>query len=209
MTKSLEELIPTRRSLLTRLKQWDDHESWRDFFNTYWKLVCGVALKSGLTETEAQEVVQETVIAVAKKMHDFKYDPAVGSFKSWLLHLTRCRIADQLRKRYREAAVIQAAPAQTTRTDVIAKIPDPASLNLETVWEEGWQENLVAAAIERVKRDVKPRQYQIFDCYVIKGWPVTRVRQRLGVSATQVYLAKLRISNLIRKEVKKLEAEML
>src|SRR5207253_3779473 len=209
MTKSPEEFIPTRRSLLTRLKQWDDHESWRDFFNTYWKLVYGVALKSGLTETEAQEVVQETVIAVAKKMHDFKYDPAVGSFKSWLLHLTRCRIADQLRKRYREAAVIQAAPAQTTRTDVIAKIPDPASLNLDAVWEEGWQENLVAAAIERVKREVKPRQYQIFDCYVIKGWPVTRVRQTLGVSATQVYLAKLRISNLVKKEVRKLGAEMM
>jgi len=209
MIKSPEELIPTRRSLLTRLKQWDDHESWQDFFNTYWKLVYGVALKSGLTETEAEEVVQETVIAVAKKMHAFKYDPAVGSFKSWLLHLTRCRIADQLRKRYREAAVIQAPGAQTTRTDVIAKLPDPASLNLEAVWEEGWQENLVAAALDRIKREVKPRQYQIFDLYVIKGWPVKKVRETLGVSAAQVYLAKLRISNLVKKEARKLEAEML
>src|SRR5256712_5984717 len=115
MTKSPEEFIPTRRSLLTRLKQWDDHESWRDFFNTYWKLVYGVALKSGLTETEAQEVVQETVIAVAKKMHAFKYDPAVGSFKSWLLHITRCRIADQLRRRYKETAVARSVGGPTTR----------------------------------------------------------------------------------------------
>src|SRR2546421_7379071 len=99
MPKSPEEFIPTRRSLLTRLKQWDDHESWRDFFNTYWKLVYGVAMKSGLSESEAQEVVQETVISVAKKMRDFKYDPAVGSFKGWLLYLTRCRIVDQFRKR--------------------------------------------------------------------------------------------------------------
>ena len=209
MTKSPEEFIPTRRSLLTRLKQWDDHESWRDFFNTYWKLVYGVALKAGLTEIESQEVVQETVIAVAKKMHAFKYDPAIGSFKSWLLHLTRCRIADQLRKRYKEAAVVQALPAQTSGTDVIAKFPDPNALNLDAVWEEGWQENLVAAAIDRVKKEVKPRQYQIFDLYVIKGFSVTRVRETLGVSAAQVYLAKFRISNLIKKEVRKLEAEML
>ena len=209
MIKSPEEFIPTRRSLLTRLKQWDDHENWREFFDTYWKLVYGVALKAGLKEIEAQEVVQETVIAVAKKMHAFKYDPAVGSFKSWLLHLTRCRIADQLRKRYKEAAVVQALPAQTSGTDVIAKFPDPNALNLEAVWEEGWQENLVAAAIDRVKKEVKPRQYQIFDLYVIKGFSVTRVRETLGVSAAQVYLAKFRISNLIKKEVRKLEAEML
>ena len=209
MIKTPEEIIPTRRSLLTRLKQWDDHESWKDFFDTYWKLVYGVALKSGLDESESQEVVQETVIAVAKKMHDFKYDPAVGSFKSWLLHITRCRIADQLRKRYKEAVVAQAPSNDTSRTDAIAALPDPNSLNLEAIWDEDWQQNLIAAALARVKKQVNPRQYQIFDLYVVKGWPVNQVRLTLGVSATQVYLAKFRISNLVKKAAKKLEAEML
>jgi RNA polymerase sigma-70 factor (ECF subfamily) len=201
MIKTPEEFIPTRRSLLTRLKQWDDHESW--------KLVYSVALKSGLNETEAQEVVQETVIAVAKKMHDFKYDPAIGSFKGWLLHITRCRIADHLRKRYKEAAVAQASSGGTSGTETMARMPDPNALNLEAVWEEDWQQNLITAALARVKKQVKPRQYQIFDLYVIKGWRVEQVRQTLGVSATQVYLAKFRISNLVKKEVKKLETEML
>ena len=54
---SVKELIPTRDSLLSRLKDWRDDDSWRDFFNTYWKLLHGVALKAGLTEEEAQEVV--------------------------------------------------------------------------------------------------------------------------------------------------------
>ena len=209
MIKIPEEITPTRRSLLTRLKQWDDHESWKDFFDTYWKLVYSAALKSGLNETEAQEVVQETVIAVAKKMHAFKYDPAVGSFKSWLLHITRCRIADQLRKRYKEAVVVQAPSNDTSRTDAMAALPDPNSLNLEAIWDEDWQQNLIAAALTRVKKQVNARQYQIFDLYVVKGWPVNQVRQTLGVSASQVYLAKFRISNLVKKEVKKLEAEML
>ena len=209
MIKIPEEIIPTRRSLLTRLKQWDDHESWKDFFDTYWKLVYSAALKSGLNETEAQEVVQETVIAVAKKMHDFKYDPAVGSFKSWLLHITRCRIADQLRKRYKEAVVAQAPSNDTSRTDAMAALPDPNSLNLEAIWDEDWQQNLIAAALTRVKKEVNARQYQIFDLYVVKDWPVNQVRQTLGVSASQVYLAKFRISNHVKKAVKKLEAEML
>jgi len=63
-----EELIPTRRSLLSRLKDWDDQESWKDFFDTYWKLVYGVAIKAGLSDQEAQDVVQETVLSVADVM---------------------------------------------------------------------------------------------------------------------------------------------
>ena len=63
LEKSAEaDFIPTRRTLLSRLKNFDDHLSWRNFFDTYWKLIYSVALKSGLRDAEAQEVVQETVI---------------------------------------------------------------------------------------------------------------------------------------------------
>ena len=41
-----DELIPTRRSLLSRLKDWDDQDSWKEFFDTYWKLVYGVGNSS-------------------------------------------------------------------------------------------------------------------------------------------------------------------
>ena len=66
MALTAHDLNPTRYSLLSRLQNWDDQDSWRDFFDTYWRLIYSVAIKSGLTENEAQEVVQETVIAVAR-----------------------------------------------------------------------------------------------------------------------------------------------
>ena len=50
--------IPTRQSLLARLKDWEDQASWREFFDTYWRLIHAVALKAGLNEVEAQEVVR-------------------------------------------------------------------------------------------------------------------------------------------------------
>src|SRR4030095_12284577 len=94
-----DELIQTRWSLINRLKDWDDGATWQEFFNTYWRLVYSVARKAGLTDVEAQEVVQETVISVARQMPKFEADPARGSFKAWLMHLTRRRIVDQFRKR--------------------------------------------------------------------------------------------------------------
>jgi len=89
----------TRRSLLSRLKQSDAQESWRQFFDTYWRLIYTTALKAGLIDAEAQEVVQETVLTVFRKIKSFQYDPAVGSFKGWMLTIVRWRIADQFRKR--------------------------------------------------------------------------------------------------------------
>src|SRR5687768_4890133 len=102
MTLPPENPIPTRYSLLSRLQNWDDQESWKDFFDTYWRLIYAVALKSGLTDSEAQEVVQETVISVAKSVHKFQRDRNRGSFKGWLRNIARWRIADQLRKRSKD-----------------------------------------------------------------------------------------------------------
>src|SRR6266516_1088602 len=112
-----EELIPTRASLLTRLKNWQDRSSWQEFFDTYWKLIYGVARKAGLTDTEAQDVVQETMASVAKHMPTFKYDPALGSFKAWLLNMTRWRIIDQLRRRGPHYAADPSRSGDVTTTD--------------------------------------------------------------------------------------------
>ena len=204
---NVKELIPTRDSLLSRLKDWRDDDSWRDFFNTYWKLLHGVALKAGLTEEEAQEVVQETVITVARRIPEFRYDPSVCSFKTWLLNLTRWRIVDQLRKR-RPAIADRTRPDAATRTAMIERVPDPASLDLGAVWDEEWERQLLAAAIQRVKHKVKPEQYQVFHLCVFKEWPVKKVATQLGVSAAQVYLAKHRIGALLKREVKAVRKRM-
>ena len=131
---------------MSRLKDYDDNDSWHDFFYTYWKLIYGMAMRSGLTEVESQDVVQETIIAVSKHMPDFKYDRTRGSFKGWLLQLTRWRIQDQLRKRRRDANLIALGDDESSRTQIMDSIPDP--VGLEAVWEDEWQKNMVGAALQ-------------------------------------------------------------
>ena len=99
MLPPADPLYQTRATLILRLKNWQDQASWQEFFDTYWRLIYGVARKSGMTDSEAQDVVQETMLAVAKHMPKFTYDPSIGSFKAWLLNMTRWRILDQFRKR--------------------------------------------------------------------------------------------------------------
>lgn len=200
MTRS--EVLATRRSLVERLGDWNDRMRWQQFFDSYWRLIHGTARKAGLTDSEAQEVVQETLITVAKKIDQLKYDPEIGSFKGWLLNITRWRIADQFRKRKPDAQRAGLTRrGDEARTATIERIADPAALDLDAVWDEEWRKNVVGAAVTRLKRKVDPRQYQIFDCYVFKQWPPQKVAAELRVSVAQVYLVKHRLAALLKKEI--------
>lgn len=198
-------LIPTRDSLLSRLRDWADDESWSAFFHTYWRMLYEVAVKAGLREDEAQEAVQETVIAVAKKMPGFRYDPSIGSFKGWLLQIARRRIVDQFRKRTMRSAD-DGSGAPTGHPAEAESASDPATCELEAIWDEEWEKSVLAAAIERVKRQVSPEQYQLYDLYVLQRWPVAKVAQELGVSIGRVYLAKHRVGRSLKKELARLVA---
>lgn len=203
-----DEFIPTRATLIQRLKNWQDQASWQDFFDTYWKLIYGLARKLGLSEEEAQDVVQETLVSVAHHMPNFKYDPEVGSFKSWLRQLIRWRIADQVRKRGPGTLSID-TETETEESSVLRELPDETGPTMEQFYEEEWRKNLLGAAVARVKRKLDPKRYQIFDFYVNKGWAPEKVAAALGVSIDQVYLAKHRITEMIKSETRRLEDEML
>ena len=95
----------TRKSLIARLDNWEDQRTWDDFYKTYWKLIYAVGLKAGLRSDEAFDVVQETILSIAKQSKKNMYDPDKGSFKSWLMNMTRWRINDQFRKRKKDTAM--------------------------------------------------------------------------------------------------------
>ena len=224
MNHGADDFLATRRSLLTRLRDAGDQAGWRTFFDTYWQLLYRVALKSGLTEAEAQDAVQETIITVAQQMPEFRYEPARCSFKGWLLLLTRQRIAHQFRKRnkpggaanrFHVGAVVHAtggggAPVLASGDAgpaTVDQLPDAGGAGFETIWDEEWQSHLFAAALAQVKRQVSDRQFQIFDLYVLQEWSVREVARTLRVNVAQVYLAKHRVSAALKRELKKLGAE--
>ena len=221
--KPAEELIPTRASLLARIKNPDDGASWQEFHDTYRRLILGVARKAGLSEAEAEDATQDTLVAVAQNIGAFRYEPKRCSFKTWLLMITRQRIIWQIRKRQQVGGSQPAGldgvghsaagkiPAlrddDTARTATVERVPDPDSLNLDVIWDEEWRQNLLAAALERVKAQVSARQFQIFELATIQEWPVGDIARTLRVNAAQVYLARHRVSAALKREVRRLNAE--
>jgi RNA polymerase sigma-70 factor (ECF subfamily) len=210
--------LRTRSSLLDRLKAGDDSQSWEDFYRTYSGLIRFFAEKAGLRADEAEEVVQETAIGVARRLPEFTYDPKVCRFKTWLLNLARWRIQDQLRKRRSNEKLVGPAPASvsappahssrdTAQTATVERIPDPSVPEFGAEWDAAWERNLFAQALEVIRGRTDARQFQIFDLYVTKNWPPEDVARTLGISVARVYLTKHRISEAIGKETKRLEKQ--
>jgi RNA polymerase sigma-70 factor (ECF subfamily) len=197
--------VPTRRSLLSRLRDLGDDASWRLFFDTYWRLIYNVARKAGLSDSDAQDVVQETIIAVARKLPEFRYDPSKGSFKQWLLLITRRRIHDHLRRYYRAAPFLVSAEERAgslENTPSFTRRPDE---EIDAAWESEWRETLLQAALARVRQSCSPKQFQVFDYCVLQNVPAREVGRMLGLSAPQVYLAKHRVGMAVKRSVAELE----
>jgi hypothetical protein len=89
----------------------------------------------------------------------------------------------------------------------IEQVPDPASLDLDAVWELEWKRHVLEVATSRVRKRVNPEHFQMFTLCAFKDWPVRKVARKLNVRASQVYLAKHRVSLLIRKEVRALNKQ--
>ena len=210
--------IPTRQSLLARLKDVGDQESWRDFFDTYWRLIHVTALKAGLTDGEAQEVVQEVMIAATKKMPEFTYDPGKDSFKGWLLAVTRWKVTDQFRRREkagqpsrlpRSGETPDLPSDDTARTATVERVPDPRGAEIDAIWDVEWHSNLLRAALARIKRRVNPAHYEMYHLHVVQGLSPCETARALSVSTAAVYLAKHRVGKLVKMELKQLGAENL
>ncbi|HEV8541533.1 MAG TPA: sigma-70 family RNA polymerase sigma factor [Verrucomicrobiae bacterium] len=197
--------IATRASLLDRLRDLEDQSSWQRFYDTYARLICGVARRVGLTEAEAEDILQETVISVAKHIPGFVYDPRVCSFRTWMLRLTRWRIINQMNKRITTHAAPRTHDEEETSPSPAATLSGGQFPEFDAIWQREWEEAALEIAIDRVKHRISPDQFQIFDLYALRGMNVVQVAAALGTNAARVYLVKHRVAGMLKQEIAALE----
>ena len=198
-------LLETRSSLIQRLKATINGESWEEFFHTYWELIYNVARRAGLSEADAQDIVQETILKVHNSLDRFEYNRKRGTFKGWLRTVTRSRLNDFFKKQQRRPALNQLLEEAA---DELQNLEDPEGPEIEKIWDEEWNRNLIQAALSRTKKLSSPKQFQIFKCHYIDEWTVRETCRTLGVNAAQVYMAKQRVGKIFREAVETLQEQV-
>jgi RNA polymerase sigma-70 factor (ECF subfamily) len=197
----------TRPSLLFRVREWRDSASWEEFHRLYRRLIYGRARRAGLSHADAEDVAQDVFKRVAETIREFDTNPERGSFRGWLMKLTHWRIADKFKSRQEfSAAAGGLCEHGNVPESQVENVPEPTAD--EDEWDREWQHHLLAAASERLARQVKPLHFQVFDLYVLQQWPLLRVTRELRVSPASVYVIGHRLKARLKAEVEKLQKQL-
>jgi len=189
----------TRASLLLRIRDSADRIAWTDFVQLYAPLIHAYGMHRGLQDADAADLVQEVLRRVARSMPQFEYDRSRGTFRGWLLTVTRNEV--------RKIAARKGSPVQgsgdTHVRSVLEQQPDHS--NTDGDWDREYQWNLFLWAADHVKREFRAATWQAFWQSVVEGEAIDAVASTLNVSAGAVYIARSRVIARIRQEIAAVE----
>ena len=184
----------TRPTLLISLRDAGNGTAWREFVRLYAPLVFGYSVQRGLNHADASDLCQEVMVAVAGSMGRFSYDPGRGSFRSWLMRVTRNRLNSFFERQYRRAP----SNGTTTVMDFLAQQP---SREEEDHWETDYRRRMFAWASDQVRGEFTAKTWDAFWQTAVEDKSGDEVATMLGMSAGAVYIARSRVLARLREKI--------
>lgn len=189
----------TRETLLIRLRDAEDHRSWAEFTEIYTPLLFGFCLKRGIGREDTADIIQGAMSNVARAMRGFEYDPAKGTFKSWLFTVLRNAISTHFRKENRK-------PLTPGETQLVRTLDAEAGREEEDEWERDYQRQLLAWAMERIQPDYGEHVWKAFVETALRARSNQEVAEELDMTPNAVGVAKHRITQRLKAVAESIDA---
>jgi RNA polymerase sigma-70 factor, ECF subfamily len=201
MTVTTSELDPSgsmSSSLLIRLIA-SDTGAWRRFVTVFGPLVYAWCRRAGLARSDAEDVGQEVLQIVSKRLPTFRRE---GSFRGWLWRITHRRIVDLYRARKHEPPGLGGSDHARNLAEIAAADLDdsrPPDLPSDRIAER-------LRALEAIRGEFEPSTWQAFWRSAIDGVAAAEVAAELGwpdpaaSGAKRVRQAKYRVLKRLRQE---------
>jgi RNA polymerase sigma factor (sigma-70 family) len=193
----------TRVTLLTRLRDGRDADSWREFFDLYGPVVYRFARNRGLQDADAADLMQDVLRSVARNAPRMEYDPKRGTFRGWLYTVTRNQIYNFLNGQ----RIRPRASGDSDAHERLESLPAREIEGPDADWEREYQKRLTDRAMDLVKGEFQLATWQAFWGTAVDGKAASEVGAELKMSAGAVYVAKSRVLARLRDEVKKMMDE--
>jgi RNA polymerase sigma factor (sigma-70 family) len=189
----------TRITLLGRLRRDPTNQAaWAEFVDHYGAKIYAWCRKWHLQEADAQDVTQNVLLKLARKMAEFTYDPS-RSFRAWLKTLTYHAWSDFLESRARPGL----GSGDSHTSDILHSVE--AREDLVRQLEEEFDRELLQEAMLRVRLRVAPQTWQAFTLTALEGLSGAAAAERIPMQVAQVFVAKRRVQKMLREEVARLE----
>lgn len=189
----------TRASLILRLRDADDVVAWEEFVQVYSPVVFRVAIARGFQAADAENIVQDVLLAVAKSVTAWLERTDRGSFRAWLLRIARNEAYDLINSRTTRPLGADGSEAERK----LAELPDvsevSSNLNLE------YERSVFQWAADQVRDSVAEHTWRAFWLTQIEGRCVEETAEILSVRTGAVYVARSRVMARIKMLVKQNE----
>jgi len=186
--------MDTSLSLLDSLKLQADGEAWERFVALYAPLIRGWLRRLGAAPSDLEDVVQEVLIVVFRRMPEFTKTSQTGALRSWLRTITAHCVRDFWKKKNKHGGAIGGSDF----LNVVAQLEDPNS-GLSTAWNRAHDRHVLQFLLEEIRPTVSETNWQAFSRFALEGQSADDVAQELGISTNAVFIAKSRVLSRLRQ----------
>jgi len=185
----------TSITLLQRLQQTDDPETWNRLVTLYAPLLNSWLRKYDVQNSDADDLVQEVLMAVSKDLITFEHSGRPGAFRAWLRSMMVNRLRDFWRSRDRRPQAIGGSDMELR----LSQLDDPAS-EMSQLWNREHDLHVAGQLLALTEPNFTPETWTAFTRVAIQGHRADAVAKELGISVNAVFIAKSRVLSRLRQE---------
>jgi len=195
----MAEFPETRASLVARVKDPRDSEAWARFVAVYRPVIYRLARKRGLQHSDAEDLTQHVLLAVAKAVDRWEPDPDRGRFRSWLTQIARNAITNALTR-----APPDRGHGGTDFVSLLQQHPDPTFTAAEE-FDREYQRAVFRWAQDQIRREFQQSTWAAFRRTAVEGQCIDQVAAELRKSVGAVYAARSRVMRRLKEMVRQYE----
>ena len=185
----------TSLSLLSRLRGSAESESWNRLVELYAPLIRVWLRKYDVQDSDADDLVQEVLLAVAKDLDKFEHGGQPGAFRGWL----KAILVNRLRKFWRTRDRRPQARAESDIDARLAQLDDPRS-EMSQIWNREHDQYVIRQLLALAEPHFEPNTWKAFCRVALDGAKADLVAQEMGISRNAVVVAKCRVLSRLRQE---------
>jgi RNA polymerase sigma-70 factor (ECF subfamily) len=182
-------------TLLERLRRDSDPASWQRLHDIYAPLLRAWLRQHTLQVSDVEDLVQEILAVVARRLPDFEHSGRKGAFRSWL----RSIMANELRRYWRQRQTQPAAGGEEIAR-VLSQLEDSRS-PLSRRWDQEHDRSVARRLLELIQNEFERTTWEAFSLLVLEEKTTAAVAAHLGLTANAVRIAKSRVMRRLRDEI--------
>jgi RNA polymerase sigma-70 factor (ECF subfamily) len=185
----------TSASLLDRVRDRGDAASWQTLVEIYTPMIRGWLKRHSGLDQDSDDVIQDVLAVVVRRIPEFRREPRVGAFRAWLRAITVNCLRETWKARQRRPGVA----ANPRVAELLDQLEDPNS-GLSQAWNQEHDQHVTQRLLEIIRSEFTEKTWLAFQRFALQGEAAEVVATDLGLTPNAVFIAKSRVLTALRRE---------